>query len=105
MTDPISAIAKAAGDIGSSLFDGISSIWTSSNQKKIAQQQRLIAEEMTAQELTRYYQLVQDGNNDLASQLLEQVQSKVDSQNMIKYITVAGIMITVIVIILSKRKK
>lgn len=98
--DPVSAIANAAG----SLFNGISSIWTSKTQLKIIKQQRLITEEMTEQERIRYRALVNDNNTELASQLLEQVQSRVDARNNVVYITIGGLILIFVVMVYAKRK-
>lgn len=99
--DPISAIANAAGD----LFSAVGGIWTSSNERKIAKTNLLITEEMTEQELIRYREAMKNGNTLLASQLLAQAQSRVDSKSNMNMLIVGGLILMVIVVIVSKSLK
>lgn len=99
--DPISAIANALG----SLYDGISNVWGSIVQKKIAKEQTKTAAQLTIAEKIKYNELISAGNYNAASELLAVKQSKTDAANTIIYIVLGLTFLTVMVIIYTKAKR
>lgn len=100
-TDPISAIAQALGE----LYKGIGNVWTSYLQKKIAKQQGENLAKMTEQERLRYYQAIQDGNTELASKMLEEIQSRRDKEKVTTWIIIGATFLIVMIIVYSKTKR
>lgn len=99
--DPISAIANAAG----SMFNMVGGIFQAGAAKTVAKEQTKQTVQMTEQERERYDQLIASGNTQLASQLLQQVNSRVSANNTVTYLLVGGLILTVIIIIIFKNKK
>jgi protoporphyrinogen oxidase len=100
-SDPVSAIAGAAGD----LFKSVGNIWTSLNSVKIARQQTKQVTELTAQERIKYDELISSGNYTLASQLLQSKDNKESSGSKMVLIIIASTFLIVLVIIYLKVKQ
>jgi len=96
--DPITAGINAIGNI-----------FSSGNAKQAAKvtakSNMYIADQMTEQERIRYDQALQSGNAALASQLLAQAQSRIDSKGTMNMLIIGGLVLMVIVVLVTKTLK
>lgn len=99
--DPITAIANAAGDIFKSVFGFLSM----GKQKQIEQERTRQVEELTEQERIRYYQLVKQGNSQLASQMLLIASNRDKDGQLTNTLIIGGVVIAIILIIILKTRK